>query len=216
MSRRSKKNCDFFCNELTHRAGIMKVKTGLFFGSFNPIHIGHLAIANYMVEFTDLDQVWFVVSPQNPFKKKQTLLADYHRYALAERAIDDDYPKLKVSNIEFGLPQPSYTVNTLAHLEEKFPTHEFVLIMGADNLKTLHKWKNAEHIIEHYQIMVYPRNGSGGGDLATHASVTAVDAPLMEISSTFIRQAIADKKDVRYMLPASVHDYIREMHFYES
>ena len=193
----------------------MKTKTGLFFGSFNPIHIGHLAIANYLAEFTDLDQVWFIISPQNPFKKKQTLLADYHRYALAERAIDDDYSKLKVSNIEFGLPQPSYTVNTLAHLEEKYPSHEFVLIMGSDNLKTLHKWKNAEHILEHYRIYVYPRKGSRGGELMNHPSVRIVDAPLMEVSSSFIREAIGAKKNVRYMLPQTVAEYIREMHFYE-
>ena len=132
------------------------MKTGLFFGSFNPIHIGHLAIANYMAAFTDLQQVWFVVSPQNPLKEKESLLADYHRLALVEQAISDN-PQYKASSIEFKLPKPSYTINTLTHLKEKYPEREFVLIMGADNLQTLHKWKNYGQILEQYEIYVYPR-----------------------------------------------------------
>jgi len=189
-------------------------KIGLFFGSFNPIHIGHLIIANYFVEYTDLDQIWFVISPHNPLKAKSTLLADNHRLAIVTRAIEEN-PRFKASSIEFKLPQPSYTIHTLVHLQEKYPTNNFVLIIGSDNLVSFHKWKNYEEILKHYQIYVYPRPGSEGSDLINHPSVKLVKAPLMEISSSFIRKSIKEKKDVNYFLSESVYAYVKEMHFYE-
>jgi nicotinate-nucleotide adenylyltransferase len=190
------------------------MKIGLFFGSFNPIHTGHLVIAGYMSEFTDLEQVWFVVSPHNPLKTKQTLLQDYHRLSLVKTAIGVNR-KLKTSDIEFKLSKPSYTINTLVNLGEQFPQHQFVLIMGADILETFHKWKNYEQILENYELYVYPRPNSTGGELINHPKVKKVDAPLMEISASFIRESIRNKKDVRYMMPESVWNYIEEMHFYE-
>ena len=190
------------------------MKIGLFFGSFNPIHTGHLILANYMAEFTDLKEVWFVISPHNPFKQKATLLSDNHRLALVNLAINDD-DKLKASNIEFKLPQPSYTINTLVKLKEKFKKNDFVLIMGADNLETFNKWKNYEEILENHQLYVYPRPGHQGGVLKDHPNVVFHDAPIIEISSTFIREAIKHKKNVRYFMPDSVYKYITEMHFYE-
>lgn len=190
------------------------MKVGLYFGSFNPIHNGHLVIANYMLAFAGLDRLWFVVSPHNPHKTKSSLLADHHRLELVNRAIGDN-SKMKASNIEFGLPQPSYTINTLAYLSEKYPEYRFSLIMGSDNLATLHKWKNYEEILKHYEILVYPRPGNDGGPLKAHPHVKMVDAPLVEISSTFIREAVKNKKDVRYFLPQAAWEYLREMHFYE-
>jgi len=189
-------------------------KTGLYFGSFNPIHIGHLAIANYMLEFTDLEEVWFVVSPLNPLKNKSTLLANHHRYAMVMRAVEDYY-KFHVSNIEFSLPQPSYTINTLVALDDKYPEKQFVLIMGADNLDTFHKWKNYEAILQYYSLYVYPRPNHDGGKFKDHPAVTWVNAPLMEISSSFIRDAIKEKKDIRFFLPEKVYKYIDEMGFYK-
>ncbi len=189
------------------------MKIGLFFGSFNPIHCGHLIIAGYLAEFSDLNQVWLVVSPHNPHKLKQTLLQDHHRLSLVKIAIGDNR-KIKASDIEFKLTKPSYTIHTLAHLHEKFPEHEFVLILGSDNLETFHKWKNYEQILEHNELYVYPRKGSEGGPLLQHPKVKIVEAPQMELSSTFIREAIKSKKDVRYMLPESAWNYIDEMNFY--
>jgi nicotinate-nucleotide adenylyltransferase len=188
--------------------------TGLFFGSFNPIHTGHLIIAGHILEWSPLDEIWFVVSPQNPLKNKTSLLAGHHRFALVNIAIDDN-PKFCASNIEFSLPEPSYTINTLAALSEKYPNRTFVLIMGADSLQTLHKWKNYEVILKEYHIIVYPRPGSDGGAFRDHPRITWVEAPLMEISSTAIRNAILSGKSARYLLPDKVHDYIHEMHFYE-
>lgn len=190
------------------------MKIGLFFGSFNPIHVGHMVIANHMLEFTGLDRIWFVVSPHNPLKTKTSLLHERQRLAMVSLAIGDNN-KMKASNIEFKLPQPSYTVNTLAYLEEKYPGKEFALIMGADNLENLHKWKNYEEILRRYEIYVYPRPGNDGGALIKHPKVKMVDTPLMEISSTAIRQALKEKKDVRYFVPESVWQYMKEMHFYE-
>ncbi len=189
------------------------MKTGLFFGSFNPVHNGHMVIANFFTEFSDLNQVWFVVSPHNPLKPAGSLLNDFQRLQLVELAIGD-YRKMKASKIEFGLPKPSYTINTLTHLQEKYPQHEFVLIMGSDNLHTFHKWKNYEQILEYYSIYIYPRPGFDGGDFKNHPKVKFIEAPLMEISSTFIRNAIKSKKDVRFMMPEKVADYIDEMNFY--
>ena len=192
------------------------MKVGLFFGTFNPVHIGHLIIGSYMVEFTDLGEVWFVVTPHNPLKEKQSLLPDLHRYRMVEEATED-YPRLKPSNIEFGLPQPNYTVNTLAYLTEKYPETEFVLIMGEDNLKTLHKWKNYEALLENYAVYYYPRIYSETQDdqMPINGKLHRVEAPVVEISSTFIRNAIKQKKDIRAMLPPGVWNYIDTMNFYK-
>ena len=189
------------------------MKIGLFFGSFNPVHCGHMIIAGYMSEFTDLEQVWFIVSPHNPLKIKNTLLQDYHRMTLVKTAIGDNR-KLKASDIEFKLTRPSYTVHTLAYLYEKFPMHHFVLILGSDNLETFQKWKNYEQILEQVELYVYPRKDSAGGELKNHPKVRYINAPVMEISSSFIRTSIKDKKDVRYMMPEKVWEYIDEMNFY--
>src|SRR5665213_1556726 len=176
-------------------------KIGLFFGSFNPIHIGHLVIAEYMVEFAGLDKVWFVVSPQNPLKEERTLLAERQRLQMVRRAIDFDN-RFKASNIEFSLPKPSYTIHTLAYLKEKHPAQQFALIMGADNITTLHKWKNYEQLLNDYEIYVYPRKENIEiPEYAKRASVHLTQAPVMEISSTFIRSALKEKKETRYMLP---------------
>jgi nicotinate-nucleotide adenylyltransferase len=190
------------------------MKVGLFFGSFNPIHVGHMVLANYMLEYTDIDKVWFVVSPHNPLKKKSSLLDEKHRLQLVNLAIGDNN-RLKASDIEFKLPQPSYTVVTLAYLKEKYPDNEFALIMGADNLKNFHKWKNYEEILKHHQLYVYPRPESTTSEFDNHPHVKLVNAPLMQISSTDIRQAIHDKKDIRYYVPETAWNYIKEMHFYE-
>jgi nicotinate-nucleotide adenylyltransferase len=190
------------------------MKIGLFFGSFNPVHCGHMVIAGYMSEYTDLDQVWFVVSPHNPLKLKQTLLQDYHRLALVKIAIGNNR-KIKASDIEFKLPKPSYTIHTLAYLKEKYPDHQFVLILGSDNLNTFKKWKNYEQILEECELYVYPRRETDGGELKDHPKVKITDTPLMEISSSFIREAIKNNKDVRYMMPEKVSDYIEEMNFYK-
>lgn len=186
---------------------------GLYFGSFNPVHNGHMIIAQYMAEFSDLDQIWLVVSPHNPLKPAGTLLQDYHRFHLVELAIGS-YRKLKASKIEFELPKPSYTVVTLAYLQEKFPTHTFSLIMGADNIEGLHKWKNYELILENHNIYVYPRPLHDGGEFKNHPRVKWIDAPLMEISSSFIRKSIKEGKDVSFMMPEPVAHYIEEMNFY--
>lgn len=195
-------------------------KIGLYFGSFNPVHIGHIAIAGYMTEFAGLDQVWFIVSPQNPLKKKETLLADHHRLYLVQLAIGDNI-RLKASDIELRLPVPSYTIDTLTYLQEKYPVNEFCLVMGADNLYTLHKWKNAEELIRKYPVYVYPRPESEKPvspllkNILSSADIHSVDAPLMEISGTFIREGIKNRKDMSYFLPPDVWKYIKEMHFYE-
>lgn len=193
------------------------MKAGLFFGSFNPVHAGHMIIANYMAEFTDLEEIWFVVSPLNPFKKKETLLADHHRLELVTRAIGFDYKKIKVSNIEFKLSKPSYTINTLAYLNEKYPQHKFALIMGADNLNTVPRWKNAEVILNNYEIYIYPRINLTltEPEINLKANLHFVDAPVIEISSSFIRNAIAAGKDVRYYLPENAYLYLDEMNFYK-
>lgn len=190
------------------------MKIGLFFGSFNPVHTGHMILANYMAEFTDLQQVWLVVSPHNPLKKKSSLLSDHHRLQLVRLAIGEN-SKLKASDIEFKLSQPSYTINTLTYLKEKYPQNQFALIMGSDNLGNFHKWKNYEQILAQYEIYVYPRPENDGGELKNHAKVKMLNAPLVEISSSFIRQGIKDGKDMHYMLPEAVLNYIKEMHFYE-
>jgi len=191
------------------------MKIGLYFGTFNPIHIGHMIIANHMAEFSDLDEVWFVVTPHNPFKKKSTLLADNHRYQMVSRATEG-YPKLKPSNIEFTLEQPNYTVDTLIRLYEKHPKYRFSLIMGEDNLQSFHKWKNYEVILKNHEIYVYPRvyEKKMESKFQKYPKVHFVNAPIVEISSTFIRKCIKDKKNVTPLLPNTVWQYIDEMNFY--
>lgn len=191
-------------------------KVGLYFGTFNPIHVGHLIIANHIAEFSDLDEVWMVVTPHNPHKKKSSLLDDHHRYQMVFEATKD-YPKLKPSNVEFKLPQPNYTVKTLAYLQEQSPDMEFALIMGEDNLKSLHKWKNYEVILENYNIYVYPRKSEGVVEtqFTNHPKIHRIDAPVMEISSTFIRKAIPKGKNIRPLLPEAVWKYLDEMNFYK-
>jgi nicotinate-nucleotide adenylyltransferase len=191
-------------------------QVGLFFGTFNPIHIGHLIIANHLVEFSDLDEVWFVITPQSPFKTKMSLLDDHHRYQMVYEAVEN-YPKLKPSKIEFDLPQPNYTINTLVHLGEEYgKAYQFSLIMGEDNLKSFHKWKNYETILEHYSLYVYPRISEGEIEhkFEGHPKINRVDAPIMEISSTFIRREHKNGKNVRPLLPSAVWKYMDEMNFY--
>ncbi len=193
------------------------MKIGLYFGTFNPIHIGHLIIANHMAEYSNLDQIWFVVTPQSPFKVKATMLANHDRLELVYRATEN-YDKLRPSDIEFGLPQPNYTINTLTHLQEKYPKHEFSLIMGEDNLKSLHKWKNYELILANHHLYVYPRISEGviETQFDEHPKIHRVSAPIMELSSTFIRKSIKKGKNVRPMLPEHVWEYVDEMNFYRS
>lgn len=191
------------------------MKIGLFFGSFNPVHIGHLIIANYMATQTPLEQVWFVVSPQNPFKTKNSLARDYDRLHLVRLAIGDN-PVLKASNIEFELPKPSYTVDTLAYLREKHPEHEFVLIMGGDNLGSFHKWKNYEIILRDYEIYVYKRPSYDLGNLQNHPKISIYEAPLMQISASYIRQCIKDKLSVQYLVPEPVFSYLNSSSLYKN
>ncbi len=189
---------------------------GLFFGTFNPIHVGHLIIANHLVENSNLDAIWMVVTPLNPHKKKSSLLADNHRLAMVRIAVEN-YPKLEVSDIEFSLPQPNYTVNTLAHLGEKFPQHQFSLIMGEDNLNNFHKWKNFEVILENYKIYVYPRisKSVSASQFENHPKITRVQAPIIEISATAIRNGIKEGKEIRPLLACDVWVYLDEMNFYK-
>jgi nicotinate-nucleotide adenylyltransferase len=197
----------------------MKPRVGLYFGSFNPVHIGHMAIAGYMLEFEGLDEIWFVVSPQNPLKKKETLLDDYQRLYMVQLATGDS-TRMKASDIEFRLPVPSYTIDTLAYLEEKFPGYTFCLVMGEDNLYTLHKWKNSGELVRKAPLYVYPRPDTRRPDspalelLLKAADVHMTKAPLMEISGTFIRDSLSQGKEMSYFLPEKVWKYIEEMHFY--
>ena len=194
-------------------------KIGLFFGSFNPIHIGHLILANYILEKSDMDQVWFVVSPQNPFKEKKSLLKDYNRLDMVNLALTN-YPKMRASNVEFSMPKPSYTTDTLAYLKEKFPENSFALIMGEDNLKSLHKWKNAENLIENNQIIVYPRKvqteaAEEKNPYLDHKNIHLIDAPILELSATQIREMIKEHQNVRPMLPPEVFEYLDGSNFYK-
>ena len=192
-----------------------KNKIGLFFGSFNPVHCGHLMIANYIVEYSDLDALWFVVSPQNPHKDKKSLLDGYHRRDMLEMAVKND-SRFEVCDIEFYMPKPSYTIDTLARLSERYPNTDFYLICGMDNLVSFKKWKNYQVILDNYHLMVYPRKNYDGGELVNHESVQIVDAPEIEISSTFIRNAVAQNKDVRYFMPEISYKYMIDMNFYKS
>lgn len=192
------------------------MKIGLYFGTFNPIHVGHLIIANHMAEYSGLDQIWMVVTPHNPHKQKSSLLNDYHRLEMVHLATKE-YPKIKPSDIEFKLSQPNYTVTTLAHLQEKYPTYEFSLIMGEDNLNSLHKWKNFDVILQNHDIYVYPRLNSNEIDkqLINHSKIHKVDAPIIEISSTFIRENIKQGKNIKPLLPEHVWSFLDHNLFYK-
>lgn len=190
------------------------MKIGLLFGSFNPIHTGHLIIANYMANYTGLDKVWLVVSPHNPLKEKKDLIQVYDRLEMAKLATENA-ENITVSDIELKLPQPSYTIDTLTHLKALYPEHDFALIMGSDNLKSLKKWKNYELLLRDHQIYVYPRPGFDDLDLAAHTSVIITATPLMELSSTFIRKSIAANKNVKYFLPDEVLDFIESKGLYK-
>ncbi len=190
------------------------MKVGLFFGSFNPIHIGHLIIANLMAENTDLDKVWFVVSPQNPFKKKQHLLHEFDRFDMVRAAIHDNY-NLDVTDVEFNMPRPSYTVDTLTYLTDKFPDYKFRLIIGSDNLPSFHKWKNHQVILDNYGLYVYIRPGNDTHELMKHEQVTIVEAPLLDISATYIRKCIKNGKSIRYLVPEAVAEMIHGKKFYQ-
>jgi len=188
-------------------------KIGLFFGSFNPIHVGHLIIANLMLETTDMKKVWFVVSPQNPFKPSKGLLHEFDRYDMVRAAIHDNY-NLEASDVEFHLTKPSYTIHTLVHLQEKHPEKEFRVIMGEDNLVNFSKWKNAQQILDNYGLYIYPRPGTQLSELKQHPHVITVEAPLLDISATFIRNCIRNKQSVRYLVPDAVEEMIRAKGFY--
>lgn len=192
-------------------------KIGLFFGSFNPIHIGHLILANYILENSDMDELWFVVSPQNPFKDKKSLLTDHNRLDMVQLAVKN-YPKMRASNVEFSLPKPSYTIDTLTYLKEKYPNYSFALIMGEDNLDSLPKWKNAEKLMSDYQIIVYPRTFEGekkDSEYLQHENISIVNAPIIELSATEIRNMIKGGKNVRPMLPPEVFEYLDGSSFYK-
>lgn len=178
--------------------------------------MGHLILASYFTEFTGVAEVWFVVSPHNPLKKRQSLLEDHHRLALVKEAIDDN-PKFKACDIEFQMPKPSYTIHTLTYLKEKYPNRVFVLIMGSDILPSLHKWKNYEELLETYEIYIYPRPGNWDNPYKGHPNIHLIEGvPQIEISSSFIRDSIRQGKDIRYFLPGPVNRYIQEMHFYKN
>ena len=189
------------------------MKIGLYFGSFNPVHVAHLIIANHILNETDIKKIWFVVSPQNPFKTDSNLLNEYHRLHLVRLATEDD-KRIKASDIEFGLPKPSYTVNTLAYLAEKHPEHEFCLIMGSDSFQNLHKWKNYEVIIKNYAIYVYKRPGFDPVN-NMGANLHVLNAPLLQLSATLIRKYIKEGQSVRYMIPDKVLEEIEKGGYYK-
>lgn len=189
------------------------MKVGLFFGSFNPVHQGHMILANHMLVFAELDELWFIVSPHNPLKDKQSLLNEHDRLKMLEMAIGS-YNFFKVSDIEFHLPRPSYTIDTLTRLSERHPSNEFLIICGTDTLESFHKWKNCEQILTYYRLLVYPRKEAEGGLLIHHPHVTLIDAPQIEMSSSFIRSAIKKGYDIRFMLPQGVYEYIHQKQFY--
>jgi nicotinate-nucleotide adenylyltransferase len=192
-------------------------KIGLYFGTFNPIHIGHLCIANHLAEHSDINEIWMVITPHNPFKKKSSLLANNHRLDMVYEATKA-YGKIAPSTVEFKLTQPNFTINTLVHLEEKYPDYSFALIMGEDNLKSFHKWRNYETILERHHLYVYPRISSGtiSHQFKNHPKIHSIAAPIMEISSTFIRNSIKQGKNIRPLLPEAVFNYIDEMNFYKN
>lgn len=189
------------------------MKIGLFFGTFNPIHIGHLIIGQVMVEKTDLDRIWFVVSPHNPFKKRKTLAHEQDRFDMVQAATYENF-NFKASDIEFGLPKPSYTIDTLTYISEKYHEHSFSLIMGADNYVNIHKWKNGDKILEYYKVLIYPRPESKLHKLDLHSNASVVECPLLNISATFIRDMVKNRKSIQYLVPDTVFGLIKERNLY--
>lgn len=189
------------------------MKIGLYFGSFNPVHVAHLIIANHILNETAIEKIWFVVSPQNPFKEEKSLLNEYHRLHLVKTAIQDDN-RMKASDIEFNLPKPSYTTATLAYLKEKHPDHEFCIIMGSDSFQNLHKWKNYEVIVKDYDVYVYIRPGFEVNN-TSNARLQIVDAPLLQLSATQIRQYVKEGKSIRYLVPENVREEIEKGGYYK-
>ena len=190
------------------------MQTGLFFGSFNPIHNGHLAIAGYMLEYTNLNEVWFVVSPHNPLKESHELAADTHRLAMVKLAVEDFEPQISVCDIEMSMPRPSYTIDTLNALGSKYPQRKFTVLMGADSLESIKKWKDYNNIITNYKIMVYPRIGSNIDLKIAKNNIDIVNAPIVELSSTFIRQTIAQGRRADYFMPPKAYQYLMENNIY--
>ncbi|MBK9109382.1 MAG: nicotinate-nucleotide adenylyltransferase [Saprospiraceae bacterium] len=189
---------------------------GLFFGSFNPVHTGHLIIAQHIANLPEIDQVWLVVSPHNPLKQKTSLAKDYDRLHLVNISVEDN-PKIKSCSIEFHLPQPSYTIDTLTHLKEKYPLHDFALIMGSDILTSLHKWKNYEQILNNYKIYIYKRSGSLIPDsFSEHPAFRFCEAPLLEISASYVRECIRKGSSIRYMVTDKVFEYLDGSTMYKS
>lgn len=199
-------------NVIDNKMAQISHKTGLFFGSFNPIHVGHMVLANYMVAFTDLDEVWFIVSPQNPLKNTSQLAPEYHRLEMVRIALGDD-PRFRVSDIEFRMPRPSYTIDTLVWLSEKFPARSFIPIVGGDNLAGIKRWKNWEVLLSDYGLYVYLRPGYNLSD-SISANVTIFEAPLMDISASFIRSSINEGKDIRHLVPSGVYEYMLQNNLY--
>jgi len=189
-------------------------KVGIYSGSFNPIHHGHVMLANYLVEFTDLDELWFVVTPQNPLKKKEDLLDDDERLKMVQLAVGDD-SRFVVSDIEMHMPRPSYTINTLTALSEQHPDCEFVFICGMDSLQNLKNWREYQKILDNYELLVFPREGYDGGELVNYPSVSILKTPIVEVSSTFIRECVKEGRDVRHFMPEKAFQYMQEHHFYE-
>ena len=185
-------------------------RIGLYSGSFNPIHHGHVMLANYLVEFSDLDELWFVVSPQNPLKKKTDLMDDSDRLKMVELALGDD-PRMRASDIEFGLPKPSYTINTLRALSEQYPDDQFVFICGMDSLEGFPRWREYQAILDNYELLVFPRKGYDGGELLNHPHVKVLETPIIEVSSTFIRNCIKEGKDVRHFMPEKAYEYFKKI-----
>lgn len=190
------------------------MKIGLFFGSFNPIHNGHLIIANHILNETELNKIWFIISPQNPFKESHSLLNSYQRLHLVNKAIELDN-RMKASDIEFNLPKPSYTSTTLAYLTEKYPEHEFSIIIGSDSFQNLGKWKNFEYIVNNYQIIIYKRPGFEVTN-TLEAKIEIMDAPLLEISATYIRELVKKHKSIKYLVPESIEEEIQNSRFYQN
>ncbi len=188
-------------------------KIGLFFGTFNPIHMGHMIVANVMLESTDIDRIWFIVSPQSPFKKRSNLLHEFDRIEMVRAAVYENY-KMNVSDVEMHLPKPSYTIDTLTYLTEKHPDKRFVLIIGEDNLHGFNRWKNSDKILENFELYVYPRPVSLASDLIKHEKVTLIDAPKIDISATFIRNFVKEDKSIQYLVPQPVADMIFDKKFY--
>jgi nicotinate-nucleotide adenylyltransferase len=190
------------------------MRIGLFFGSFNPVHVGHMIIANFMVQNAAIDQLWMVLSPQNPFKERDTLANDYDRLHLLNLAIGD-HPKIRSSKVEFSLPQPSYTIDTLTYLKEKYPNDQFSLIMGGDNLASFHKWKNYEQILEHHDIYIYKRSTHSDNPLEGNERVIVCEAPMLNISASYIRKLIQEEKSIQYLVPDAVYHYLKDSRIYK-